>query len=60
MKGREQVPVISSYLLYVYYRCVLKNVDDIVIFTCQLWPKYDFIADLYLLQLKIWRDEKKY
>ena len=36
--------------LYVYYRCALKNIDDIVIFACQLWPKYDFNADLYLLQ----------
>ena len=41
-------------------RCVLKNIDDIVIFACQLWPKYDFNADLYLLQRKIWRDKKKY
>jgi hypothetical protein len=31
---------------------------DIVIFMCQLWPKYDFNADLYLLQRKIWRDKK--
>jgi hypothetical protein len=29
----------------------------IVIFVCQLWPKYDFNADLYLLQRKIWRDK---
>jgi hypothetical protein len=42
----------------VLYRCVLKNIDDIVIFACQLWPKYDFNADLYLLQRKIWRDKK--
>jgi hypothetical protein len=32
--------------------------DDIVIFPCQLWPKYDFNADLYLLQRKIWRNKK--
>ena len=31
---------------------------QIVIFACQLWPKYDFNADLYLLQRKIWRDKK--
>ena len=36
----------------------IKNIDDIVIFACQLWPKYDFNADLYLLQRKIWRDKK--
>ena len=36
----------------------LKNIDDIVIFACQLRPKYDFNADLYLLQRKIWRDKK--
>jgi hypothetical protein len=36
----------------------LKHIDDIVIFACQLWPKYDFNADLYLLQCKIWRDKK--
>jgi N-acetylneuraminic acid mutarotase len=42
----------------VYYRCVLKNIDDIVIFACHLGPKYDFNADLYLLQRKIWRDKK--
>ena len=35
-------------------RCVFKNIDDIVIFACQLWPKHDFNADLYLLQ----RDKK--
>ena len=51
--------MLSSYkLLYVYYRCALKNIDDIVIFPCQLWPKYDFNADLYLLQRKIWRNKK--
>jgi hypothetical protein len=38
----------------------LKNIDDIVIFARQLWPKYDFNADLYLLQRKIWRDKKKH
>jgi hypothetical protein len=31
---------------------------DIVIFPYQLWPKYDFNADLYLLQRKIWRNKK--
>jgi hypothetical protein len=31
----------------------IKNIDDIVIFACQLWPKYDCNADLYLLQRKI-------
>jgi hypothetical protein len=36
---------------------ILYNIDDIVIFVCQLWPKYDFNADLYLLQRKIWRDK---
>jgi hypothetical protein len=36
----------------------LKNIDDIVIFACQLWSKYDFNVDLYLLQRKIWRDKK--
>ena len=36
----------------------IKNIDDIVIFACQLWPKYDFNADRYLLQRKIWRDKK--
>jgi hypothetical protein len=35
----------------------IKNIDDIVIFACQLWPNYDFNADLYLLQRKIWRDK---
>jgi hypothetical protein len=38
----------------------IKNIDDIVIFACQLWSKYDFNADLYLLQRKIWRDKKIY
>jgi hypothetical protein len=38
----------------------IKNIDDIVIFACQLWPKYDFNADLYLLQRKIWRDKNSY
>jgi hypothetical protein len=42
----------------LYKRCVLKNIDDIVIFACQLWPKHDFNVDLYLLQRKIWHDEK--
>jgi hypothetical protein len=37
----------------------IKNIDDIVIFVCQLWPKYDLNADLFLLQRKIWRDKKK-
>ena len=36
----------------------IKNIDDIVIFASELWPKYDFNADLYLLQRKIWRDKK--
>jgi hypothetical protein len=36
----------------------IKNIDDIVIFACQLWSKYDLNADLYLLQRKIWRDKK--
>ena len=45
-------------LLLVSVRVLLKNIDDIVIFECQLWPKYDFNADLYLLQRKIWRDKK--
>ena len=36
----------------------IKNIDDIVIVACQLWPKYDFNADLYLLQRKRWRDKK--
>jgi hypothetical protein len=38
-------------------RWVFTNIDDIVIFACQLWPKHDFNADLYLLQRKIWRDK---
>ena len=36
----------------------IKKIDDIVIFACQLWPKYDFNADLYLLQRKIWCDKR--
>jgi hypothetical protein len=36
----------------------LKFYNKCVIFACQLWPKYDFNADLYLLQRKIWRDKK--
>ena len=36
----------------------IKNIDDIVISACQLWPKCDFNADLYLFQRKIWRDKK--
>jgi hypothetical protein len=45
-------------LLYVYYKCVLKHIDDIVIFACQFWSKYDFNADIYLFQRKILRDKK--
>ena len=47
-------------LLLVIVRVLLiriKNIDDIVIFACQLWHKYNFNADLYLLQRKIWRDK---
>jgi hypothetical protein len=44
--GASPCDLLLVQLLYVYYRCVLKSIDDIVIFACQLWPKYDFNADL--------------
>jgi hypothetical protein len=54
----------TKIFLKFYNKCVnkekliKKNIDDIFIFACQLWPKYDFNADLYLLQRNIWRDKK--
>ena len=39
------------------YRCVLKHIDDIVIFACQLRPKYVSMLT-FTFQRKIWRDKK--